>query len=446
MLKAYLVFANAVRVEFRGQDTRRFLSKRIDASGLSTAQRERISADINDAAFFSAKVSDAKLLERMQSYIAGAAADKRGLGRADFITRMREAMGIAPITPVPGKSLEDITSSRRLGLIYDFQRERMDAEILLARGSDPDHAWAYPALELVRKEARMAPRDWRERWRDAGGKLYAGRMIALRDDPVWQKISRFGSPTPPFDFNSGMGLSEISITEAERLGVIKPGERPAGEPVSFQGSAEVPKNPQLPSHAIDKSIVMPEPLSKAATVGQARKYISELLGKNRPAEIALASDAQARAVAQSMAFAKQSGLLDAAGVSRIEIVDKLKDRRGTYAGEIDLKTGAMRLSLDAFDKNGGLTTPIHEVVHMFNWEIETNPKLFDELNKMWRGYIRKAKGYKGGRRPPLASDTEEDRFEFLSEVVAYYLCGNDIEGYGKRAFDLLRKVVRMRGK
>ncbi len=49
-----------------------------------------------------------------------------------------------------------------------------------------------------------------------------------------------------------------------------------------------------------------------------------------------------------MAFAKQSGLLDAAGVSRVEIVEKLKDRSGIYAGEIDLKTGAMRLSLDAF--------------------------------------------------------------------------------------------------
>ena len=243
-----------------------------------------------------------------------------------------------------------------------------------------------------------------------------------------------------------MGLSEISITEAERLGIVKPGESPAGEPVSFPGSAEVPKNPQLPEHAIDKSVVVPTPLEEAATVEQARKYITELLGRNRTAELALASDVQARAVAQSLAFAKQSGLLDAAGVSRVEIVDKLKDRSGTYAGEIDLKTGAMRLSFDAFKKNGGLTTPIHEVVHMFNREIEMNPKLFAELEKMHAGYVRKAKGYKGARIPPLYSDAERKRFEFLSEVVAYYLCGNDIHGYGKRAFDLLRKVIKMRGK
>lgn len=446
MLKAYLVFANAVRVAFRGQDTSRFLSKRIDASGLSTAERERISADVNDAAFFSAKVSDAKLLERMQGYIADAAAGKRGMYRADFITKMREAMGIAPTTPVPGRSLQDITSSRRLGLIYDFQRERMDAEVLLARGNDPDHAWAYPALELVRKERRNMPRDWRERWVGAGGKLYGGRMIALRDDPIWRSISRFGSPTPPFDFNSGMGLDEISLFEAERLGVIKPGERPLGEPVSFPGGAEIPKNPQLPEHAIDKSVVMPEPLAGSATVEQSGKYVSALLGRNRQVNLALASDGQARTVAQSMAFAKQSGLLDAAGVTRVEIVPILKDRRGTYAGEIDLGTGAMRLSLDSFGKNGGMTTPIHEVVHMFDDEIRMNPKFFDDLKKMQAGYVRKAKGYKGGRRPPLASDAEDNQFEFLSEVVAYYLCGNDIHGYGKRAFDLLRKVIKMRGK
>lgn len=447
MLKAYLVFANAVRVEFRGQDTQRFLSKRIDASGLSTAQRERISADTNDAAFFSSKVSDAKLLEKMQDYIARAVRGESGFYRNGFISHFKKLLPISQSeTAQSHGALTELSSSRRLGLIFDFQRERLNAEIMLAKADDPDHAWAFPALELVRKERRDVPRAWRERWSEAGGKFYGGRMIALRDDPVWRKISRFGSPTPPFDFNSGMGLSEISITEAERLGVIKPGERPAGEPVSFPGSAEVPKNPQLPEHAIDKSVVMPEPLEEAATVGQARKYISELLGKNRPAELTLASAEQARAVAQSMAFAKQSGLLDAAGVSRVEIVDKLKDRSGTYAGEIELKTGAMRLSLDAFDKNGGLTTPIHEVVHMFNREIEMNPKLSAELDKMWRGYVRKAKGYKGARIPPLYSDAERKRFEFLSEAVAYYLCGNDIEGYGKRAFDLLRKVIKMRGK
>lgn len=224
MLKAYLVFANAVRVEFRGQDTQRFLSKRVDASGLSTAQRERISADINDAAFFSSKVSDAKLLERMQDYIARAVRGEPGFYRNGFISHFKKLLPLSQSeTAQSHGSLTELSSSRRLGLIFDFQRERLNAEIMLAKADDPDHAWAFPALELVRKERRDVPRAWRERWSDAGGKFYDGRMIALRDDPIWRKISRFGSPTPPFDFNSGMGVREVSIMEAERLGVIKPG-------------------------------------------------------------------------------------------------------------------------------------------------------------------------------------------------------------------------------
>ena len=71
-------------------------------------------------------------------------------------------------------------------------------------------------------EAEELCSPWRERWKESGGKLYDGRMIALRNDPIWRKISRFGSPVPPFDFNSGMGLEEVNRFEAEALGVELP--------------------------------------------------------------------------------------------------------------------------------------------------------------------------------------------------------------------------------
>jgi hypothetical protein len=47
-------------------------------------------------------------------------------------------------------------------------------------------------------------------------------MIARKDDPIWTKISAFGTPYPPFDYNSGMWVEEIDREEAEALGVIKP--------------------------------------------------------------------------------------------------------------------------------------------------------------------------------------------------------------------------------
>ncbi|MBR0198127.1 MAG: hypothetical protein IJQ34_08330, partial [Kiritimatiellae bacterium] len=63
--------------------------------------------------------------------------------------------------------------------------------------------------------------DWPKRWQKAGGKIFpGGRMIALKDDPVWVKLSVFDNPFPPFDWGSGMGLEDIGRKEAVKLGLI----------------------------------------------------------------------------------------------------------------------------------------------------------------------------------------------------------------------------------
>ena len=93
-------------------------------------------------------------------------------------------------------------------------------------------------LSLSAIESREVEREWgppppgparsssTPRWADAGGSFYGGtRMIALKDDPVWSAISRFGRPWPPYDYNSGMGIEDISREEAEQLGVIAPGAK-----------------------------------------------------------------------------------------------------------------------------------------------------------------------------------------------------------------------------
>ncbi|MGN0854302.1 MAG: hypothetical protein ACI4R9_02140 [Kiritimatiellia bacterium] len=82
------------------------------------------------------------------------------------------------------------------------------------------------AQELVRIEQREVPRDWRGKWVSKGGMLYQGRMIALKGDPIWTAISRFGQPYPPFDFNSGMGVDDVSYDEAVELGVIRADYQP----------------------------------------------------------------------------------------------------------------------------------------------------------------------------------------------------------------------------
>ncbi len=79
---------------------------------------------------------------------------------------------------------------------------------------------AAPAQELYRAFSRKIPRDWIRRWSDAGGRLYGGKMIALKDDPVWYRLSDFGFPFPPFALGSGMSVRSIDRAFAMKLGLI----------------------------------------------------------------------------------------------------------------------------------------------------------------------------------------------------------------------------------
>lgn len=222
---------------------RRLESKTPVATRLNTAQLQQVELGVLDRAFFSARVEDIRIVAAMQARIADALSLTRRDGgafmsRDKFINDMRAFLGAAP-----GDSgdLTDITSSKRLGLIYDMNVEEAREYGRWLAGQDPVLLAAYPCRELVRVESRVVPRGWRKgpggliampeeswpaRWQANGGRFFAGRMIARVDDPIWSAISRFGRPWPPFDFMSGMGLVDVDVDEAERLGVITPGESP----------------------------------------------------------------------------------------------------------------------------------------------------------------------------------------------------------------------------
>lgn len=210
-------------------------------SPLNSAEWSQVPLALRDRAFFSAEVEKLRLLQRMQDSIQGALdMVRRGGGDGAYQTRERfiaemqklaRAEGLDPrnrdATADRSGTLQDITSERRLKLIYDFQQQSAQEYARWKAEQDPAVLAAYPAQEFVRVSARKVPRqNWPERWVQAGGRVYNGRMIALKNDPVWRKLSRFGTPYPPFDFGSGMGLRDIKRKDAEALGLIKPGDLP----------------------------------------------------------------------------------------------------------------------------------------------------------------------------------------------------------------------------
>lgn len=221
------------------------LSKRTPiGSILRTAEWERLPLALRQRAQFSSGVESMRVLQAIQDKLMEAVTNarkeesvSRGTGepgafkmnRQKFIADIREIAiqeGLAPTDEGIEGTLQDITSEARLDLIFRTQEAQAHGFAFWKRGQSQNILDAWPAYELVRVAPRKVPRDWERRWAEAGGSLVeGGRMAALKTDPVWTKLSRFGTPWPPFDFNSGMGVMERDREQAVAWGLLAADEQ-----------------------------------------------------------------------------------------------------------------------------------------------------------------------------------------------------------------------------
>lgn len=120
-----------------------------------------------------------------------------------------------------GQGVQTLRSDARLKLIIQTQSEQAFGFAQWKDGQSDAILKVWPAQELYRAGSRHVPRDWQARWEAAGGEFFEGRMIALKNDPIWEKISAFGTPYAPFDFNSGMDVRDVERAEAIRFGLLR---------------------------------------------------------------------------------------------------------------------------------------------------------------------------------------------------------------------------------
>lgn len=215
---------------------------------LRTALLQKLPPDLRRAAFFSAGVSKEPFLSAAQTKIrqivGGLKKSEGGISPAyarEEMRRLAQDLGYGPggtnafdrpMTPDEIGGLTDLTSDARLNLIIDTNTSMARNAGWHESGQTADLLFAFPCAELVRAGAARHPRPWLAKWVAAGGRLYAGRMIARKDDPIWTKplaaggFNRFGNPFAPFDFNSHMEMVDISRREALRLGVITATDTP----------------------------------------------------------------------------------------------------------------------------------------------------------------------------------------------------------------------------
>jgi hypothetical protein len=212
-------------------------------SAMGSAEWEAVSAEMRLRAMFSARVEDERILAEMQRRLEVrmelGKKDGRTMDRGVFIEEMREDLlrtGYSRGNAREG-SLQDLRSTRRLGLIWDMNVAQAQGYARHKLEMTEDGLENEPCYELIRLEDREAEREWPAKWEREGGQFYdgpgsnddypaaPGRMIARKTDGIWVRISRFGVPWAPFDWGSGMGLRGIGREEADAFGITRGDER-----------------------------------------------------------------------------------------------------------------------------------------------------------------------------------------------------------------------------
>lgn len=209
------------------------LRKQLITSGLSSQEIEQVFTGLKRRAFFSARVESVRFLQKAQQqvadYLASAPREDGALtSRASAISEIMAKAREEGIDTGTG-TLTDPGSVSRAKVIVDTNADLARGYVSHVAGASKGARLAFPAQELIRVEERESKRDWLPIWQNAGGQFYAGRMIALKEGPVWSKISRFGVPYPPFDYGSGMGVEDVDYDESLRLGVISEDYKPEGD-------------------------------------------------------------------------------------------------------------------------------------------------------------------------------------------------------------------------
>lgn len=169
------------------QAVSRFDSRRATPSSRTSAEWERVAPALREKCFFSARGNDAEVLGKMRELLRAAIdSSKRDSSKAlvsqdKFISEMKDFLRSRGYT-MGGSKLTDITSRRRLGLIYDMNVQEAREYARYVRGQDSDALYMFPVQEFLRVESRRVPRtDWPVRWRAAGGKIRGGRMAGVEN-------------------------------------------------------------------------------------------------------------------------------------------------------------------------------------------------------------------------------------------------------------------------
>ena len=201
-------------------------------AALSSSEWSDVPVALRERAMFSANVENVRFLQRAQDALGDfLTANKVTLpdgqtmlatgGRAAFVQQLREfalAEGMGPLDEESAGTLKDITSERRLGLIFDTQTRQAGDYGWWRQGMDSAVLNEFPAQRFIRVIDVKEPRTSHVQYEN---------QVFLKTDPVWAlRINQdFHVPWGPWAWGCGHDVEDVDRSEAEQLGLLQPGQR-----------------------------------------------------------------------------------------------------------------------------------------------------------------------------------------------------------------------------
>ena len=218
---------------------------------------------IKAQAFFSARVAEAHILERLRSVTDAYSRGEMGLGEAR--NRLKEFLQAQGYDPRQA-TLRNLAGTARLNLILKQNAAMTHAAAEWKRMHDPDAMKVFP---YVRYHAR-SDRKTRSAHSDLDGKIFH------KDDPFLR------THTPPWEFNCRCYLEEITEKEAQRNSAMIQTPTPADKVTIDSDSGFVFD----PEHAFEEFDL--EAVKKAGMMGKVREeaeieFGSQITFKNNKA-------------------------------------------------------------------------------------------------------------------------------------------------------------------
>lgn len=221
-----------------------------------TVDLQQLASDIKRRAMFSATVTSGRILQGIDDGVNGMLSGQVDQATARLAMKQALAdMGYQPDPELAG-GLQDLSSTVRINLQLETNVDSARGYGWYQEGQQSDILDEWPAQELIRvSEPRGKKRDWAERWAQVGGQFYDGRMIALKDDPIWQQLGDpsifpdgLGNPYAPFAFSSGMRTRDIARDEAVALGLIDADTQVDPQPLDL--NADLQASPDVRSASL----------------------------------------------------------------------------------------------------------------------------------------------------------------------------------------------------